>query len=72
MKPEVLNDYLTEEEVCQALKIKPQTLRGRLSNGTNHPPYVKVRSGVRLYHKRMFVEWIGKLPVQWEAKSATR
>lgn len=70
-KMEFLKDeYLTESELCQILGIKSSTLAGRRSCGTNHPPYVEVGK-VRLYPKRMFLEWIAKRPVIWEVKSAS-
>lgn len=66
----IKSDYLTEEEVCEILKIKSTTLTQRRSNGTNHPPYVEV-GRIRLYPKRMFKQWIDKQKVIWEVKSAS-
>jgi hypothetical protein len=63
-------DYLTEDEVCAILKIKPSTLASRRCNGTEHPPYVEIGK-VRLYPKAMFREWIAKRKVIWEVRSAS-
>lgn len=68
---EVLTNYLTLDEVCGILKIKPKTLRARLGTGTEHPPYVEIRRGVYMFPKNLFLDWIGKRPIVWEVKSAS-
>jgi hypothetical protein len=63
--------YFFEEDVLRILKIKKSTLSGRLSRGTEHPPYIELSRGVRIYPKREFMDWISKRRVIWEVKSAS-
>ena len=67
----IREDFLTDEDVCEILKIKPSTLASRRSCGTNHPPYIEIGK-VRWYPKAMFIEWMKKQPVLWEVKGARR
>jgi hypothetical protein len=64
--------YLTEDEICGILRVKKDTLANRISCGTDHPPFVVLARGIRIYPKRMFLDWIAKKQVIWEVKSAAK
>ncbi len=50
-------DYLTEEQICEALGIARSTLRNRISKGTNHPPAIPL--GRRyIFNRVQFTKWL--------------
>jgi len=63
-------EYFTEQEVCKIMRLKQSTLAGRISRGTEHPPYVEI-GRERYYPKKMFFEWAQKRPVIWSVKDAS-
>lgn len=60
-------EHLTEQEVCEILKIKPSTLASRRSCGTEHPPYIQIGK-VRWYPKNLFLHWMSERPIVWDVK----
>ncbi len=68
---EIEKNYFTEEQILSILKIKKTTLRDRIYNGTEHPPYMELGRGYRLFPKEMFIEWIRTRPITWEVKRAS-
>lgn len=65
------DEYYRESEICELLRIEPSTLRGRISSGTEHPPYQELRRGVRVYPKNLFAEWARERRVIYDVKSAS-
>lgn len=65
------DDHLTEAEVAKILKIKANTLVQRIYSGTEHPPFIEIARGERIYPKALFRAWVAGKKVIWEVKSAS-
>jgi hypothetical protein len=65
-------EYLTLEQMSEVLRLEPSTLASRISRGTDHPPYLELRRGVKVFPKRMFLDWVAKKTVFWEVKGASK
>jgi hypothetical protein len=68
---EFWDEFYTEDQVCSLLRIKPSTLKSRISTGTEHPPYQELRRGVRVYPKNLFLKWVKERKVMFDVKAAS-
>jgi predicted DNA-binding transcriptional regulator AlpA len=51
------NDYLSENEVAEILRLKVSTLKKNRSLGVDHPPFLRI--GKRVYYPlKEFKEWM--------------
>lgn len=67
---ELLSEYYTEEDVCDALKITIVTLRTNRCRGYDHPNFIR-RGRQVLYPKQDFIAWFRGRP-QKNEKSLLR
>ena len=65
---DLLADYFTESDVCEALGIKKVTLQTNRCVDPNHPKWIK-RGRKVLYPKTEFTQWFTGNPAK---KSVTR
>jgi predicted DNA-binding transcriptional regulator AlpA len=64
----VLEEFFTEAEVCEILRISRKTLLGRMARGTEHPPATPIGRGKYVFNKKLFEQWLSSRPVLWEAR----
>lgn len=68
MIAEVLkDDFYSFEDVAKHLGLRPSTLKQRIYNGTDHPPYMKVM-GQYVFPTEEFRMWIKAKPVIREVR----
>lgn len=64
---EILKNHLTEAEVAHVLRITPDTLKLRRSEGRNHPPFRK-EGRETFYPKSEFIKWMMSKPLHVEVR----
>lgn len=64
----VMKDYCyTMEEMAEIMKIATSTLKRRIYDRKNLPPYQKVGDEY-LFPKNLFEEWVKAQPVEYQVK----
>jgi hypothetical protein len=63
------DDFYSEEEMAEMLRISKPTLQSRRSRGQNHPPFKKIGKVV-LYPKKSFVAWVDQFQTHEQIQSA--
>lgn len=53
----LMDEYLSEEEVCDFLGVKRNTMQARRSRGERHPPFVRFGTVVK-YPRKEFHAWV--------------
>lgn len=59
------DDYFSEDEMADILRIKKSTLTKNRCNGEKHPPFIKF-GRVILYPKKEVSEWFGGFTIKRE------
>jgi predicted DNA-binding transcriptional regulator AlpA len=60
-------EFFSFEEVATMLGLKPSTLKQRIYNGTDHPPYKKV-IGQYVFPTEDFRRWVQSRPLIHEVR----
>lgn len=62
-------DYLTDEDVAEILRLEVSTVKKNRRIGKNHPPFIKIGARI-LYPRDQFEKWLKQKTVIQEIKAS--